>query len=61
MAVSLLLCSAALSAANLLQQAIDNAEAGSRLELPAGEYHGNIVIALFECRIAQRKRNFFDK
>lgn len=29
---------------NLLQEAIDRAEAGSKLELPAGEYHGNIVI-----------------
>ena len=30
--------------ANVLQEAIDRAEPGSRLELPAGEYHGNIVI-----------------
>jgi len=29
---------------NLLQDAIDRAEAGSKLELPAGEYHGNIII-----------------
>ncbi|MDX1808796.1 MAG: nitrous oxide reductase family maturation protein NosD [Sulfurospirillaceae bacterium] len=31
-------------AANVLQNAIDNAEAGSLLELPAGVYKGNIVI-----------------
>ncbi len=30
--------------ANVLQQAIDNAPKGSRLELPAGIYRGNIVI-----------------
>ncbi len=30
--------------ANILQKAIDSAEPGSRLELPAGEYRGNIVI-----------------
>lgn len=35
---------AVLSASNMLQEAIDNAEAGSRLELPSGEYQGNIVI-----------------
>ncbi len=29
---------------NILQEAIDKAKAGSLLELPAGEYHGNIVI-----------------
>jgi len=33
-----------LMASNVLQDAIDRAEAGSKLELPAGEYHGNIVI-----------------
>ncbi len=33
-----------LSASNPLQEAIDKAPAGARLELPAGEYHGNIVI-----------------
>ncbi len=30
--------------ANLLQKAIDDAKAGSKLELPAGVYEGNIVI-----------------
>ncbi len=30
--------------ANVLQQAIDNAPKGSKLELPAGTYKGNIVI-----------------
>jgi len=33
-----------LMAANVLQEAIDRAEPGSKLELPAGEYRGNIVI-----------------
>ena len=33
-----------LFASNTLQKAIDNAEAGSLLELPAGVYRGNIVI-----------------
>ncbi len=33
-----------LSAGNALQKAIDSAKAGSLLELPAGEYHGNITI-----------------
>ena len=33
-----------LFASNVLQKAIDNAEAGSLLELPAGVYKGNIVI-----------------
>ena len=42
--VSLLLLSSLLSANNVLQEAIDHAKAGSRLELPAGVYHGNIVI-----------------
>ncbi|WP_294956452.1 nitrous oxide reductase family maturation protein NosD [Sulfurovum sp.] len=42
--VSLLLLSSSLSANNVLQEAIDHAKAGSRLELPAGVYHGNIVI-----------------
>ncbi len=39
-----IMCSATLFAANPLQDAIDRADAGSKLELPAGEYHGNIVI-----------------
>ncbi len=34
----------ALLAGNVLQQAIDGAAPGSLLELPAGDYHGNIVI-----------------
>jgi len=34
----------ALLAGNVLQTAIDRAEPGSLLELPAGDYHGNIVI-----------------
>jgi len=42
--VSLLLLSSLLTASNVLQEAIDHAKAGSRLELPAGIYHGNIVI-----------------
>ena len=42
--VSFLLLSSLLSANNVLQEAIDHAKAGSRLELPAGVYHGNIVI-----------------
>ncbi len=33
-----------LMAANPLQEAIDQAEPGSLLQLPAGEFHGNIVI-----------------
>ena len=33
-----------LFANNLLQEAIDEAKPGSRLELPAGIYHGNILI-----------------
>ena len=33
-----------LFANNLLQKAIDEAKPGSRLELPAGIYHGNILI-----------------
>ncbi len=41
---SLLLLSGLLSANNVLQEAIDQAKAGSRLTLPAGIYHGNIVI-----------------
>ncbi len=44
LALGLILSSASLFASNVLQQAIDDAEAGSKLELPAGEYHGNIVI-----------------
>jgi len=32
------------SAGNLLQEAIDKAQPGSQLELPAGVYRGNIVI-----------------
>ncbi len=39
--LSLLFCSLS---ANLLQKAIESAEPGSRLELPSGEYRGNIVI-----------------
>ncbi len=35
---------AGLLVANPLQQAIDAAKPGSKLELPAGDYHGNIVI-----------------
>lgn len=35
---------AAESKENILQEAIDRAEPGSKLELPPGEYHGNIVI-----------------
>ena len=34
----------ALISGNVLQTAIDRAEPGSLLELPAGDYHGNIVI-----------------
>jgi len=34
-----------ISAANLLQEAIDKAKPGSLLELPAGTYRGNIVIS----------------
>jgi len=34
----------ALMSGNVLQAAIDRAEPGSLLELPAGDYHGNIVI-----------------
>jgi len=41
---SLLLLSSLLMANNVLQEAIDHAKAGSRLELPAGIYRGNIVI-----------------
>ncbi len=43
-AASLLLLSSLLSANNVLQEAIDQAKAGSRLALPAGVYRGNIVI-----------------
>lgn len=39
----LLLCPL-LSMASLLQDAINNAPAGSKIELQSGEYHGNIVI-----------------
>ncbi|RRS30422.1 MAG: nitrous oxidase accessory protein [Epsilonproteobacteria bacterium (ex Lamellibrachia satsuma)] len=42
--VSLLFLSSLLTANNVLQEAIDHAKAGSRLELPAGVYRGNIVI-----------------
>ncbi len=34
----------AMAQTNVLQSAIDKAASGSKLELPAGEYHGNIVI-----------------
>jgi len=43
-AASLLFLSGLLSANNVLQEAIDQAKAGSRLVLPAGIYRGNIVI-----------------
>ncbi|WP_201352676.1 nitrous oxide reductase family maturation protein NosD [Hydrogenimonas urashimensis] len=43
-AVMMMATAAGLMAANVLQEAIDHAEPGSRLELPAGEYHGNIFI-----------------
>jgi len=42
--VSFLFLLSLLSANNVLQEAIDQAKAGSRLVLPAGVYHGNIVI-----------------
>ena len=42
--VSFLFLLSLLSANNVLQEAIDHAKAGSRLVLPAGVYHGNIVI-----------------
>ena len=42
--ILILLSVASLFAKNVLQEAIDNAEAGSLLELPAGVYKGNIVI-----------------
>jgi len=41
---SLLLLSSVMMGNNVLQEAIDHAKAGSRLELPAGIYSGNIVI-----------------
>jgi len=41
---SLVLLSSVMMANNVLQEAIDHAKAGSRLELPAGIYSGNIVI-----------------
>ncbi len=40
----MILASIAILRANILQDAIDKAKAGSKLELPAGEYHGNIII-----------------
>jgi len=40
----LLLWSSVIMANNVLQEAIDHAKSGSLLELPAGIYHGNIVI-----------------
>jgi len=42
--VSLFSLFSLLNAGNVLQEAIDHAKAGSRLELPAGIYRGNIVI-----------------
>ncbi|WP_294951861.1 nitrous oxide reductase family maturation protein NosD [Sulfurovum sp.] len=42
--VSLMVLSHLLWANNALQEAIDKAKPGSKLELPAGIYHGNIVI-----------------
>lgn len=42
--VLLLLAPFSLLSASVLQDAIDKAKPGSRLELPAGIYHGNIVI-----------------
>ena len=42
--VMMLLLAVELAASNALQEAIDAAEPGSKLELPAGEYHGNIYI-----------------
>ncbi len=43
-ACTLILFIVSLAGANILQEAIDRAEPGSKLELPAGEYRGNIVI-----------------
>ncbi len=43
-AISVLLSSSLLFCKNTLQDAIDRAKSGSLLELPAGEYRGNIVI-----------------
>jgi len=40
----LLLLAVESTASGTLQEAIDAAEPGSKLELPAGEYHGNIYI-----------------
>jgi len=42
--VLLFLAPFSLLSASVLQDAIDKAKPGSRLELPAGVYHGNIVI-----------------
>ncbi len=42
--LALLFCSFIALEANLLQETIDKAESGSRLELPEGVYHGNIMI-----------------
>ncbi|SFV63630.1 Nitrous oxide reductase maturation protein NosD [hydrothermal vent metagenome] len=42
--VSLMVLSHLLWAGNALQEAIDKAKPGSKLELPAGIYHGNIII-----------------
>ena len=42
--VSAIMMTHLLFANNLLQEAIDKAKPGSRLELPAGIYHGNILI-----------------
>ncbi|WP_457597688.1 nitrous oxide reductase family maturation protein NosD [Hydrogenimonas sp.] len=43
-AVVTMMTVATMASANLLQDAIDRAAPGSKLELPAGEYRGNIVI-----------------
>ena len=43
-AVAAMTMAVGLLASNPLQEAIDRADAGSRLELPAGDFHGNIVI-----------------
>jgi len=42
--VSVIIMSQLVWANNVLQEAIDKAKPGSRLELPAGIYRGNIVI-----------------
>ena len=44
MKVVILICIALFLNASILQEAIDNAKSGSKLELPKGLYKGNIVI-----------------